>query len=53
VAQVHKGIAELLHEALVLDFAHVMELKLRRTALARFYRWKKLNLLAPLKGVAA
>ena len=47
------GIAALLHEVLVVDYIYVMELKLKRKALARFYHWKQRNLLAPLKGAAA
>ena len=42
------GIAALLREALVVNYLEMIEKRLRRNALARFYHWLKLNLLAPL-----
>jgi hypothetical protein len=42
------GIAALLREALVVNYLDTIRKRLRRNALARFYHWLKLNLLAPL-----
>ena len=51
--QVRAGLASLLHAACDCDTAEriVRDRKrwLTRNALARFYHWKKRNLLAPLK----
>ena len=47
--QVRTGIASLLHEALAAHIDGAMTQRLRRKALAYFYHYKKLNLLAPLR----
>ncbi len=52
VAQVRAGIAELLYEAFAGNYHRAIELRLKRTALARHYHWKQLGLLAPLEGPA-
>ena len=53
MAQVAAGIAELLHEIFAPNYHRAIELRLKRTALARHYHWKQLGLLAPLRKVAA
>ena len=53
VPQVQAGIAELLHEAFAANYQRAIELRLKRTELARHYHWRQLGLLAPLKGKAA
>jgi hypothetical protein len=38
----------LLRESLIVNYVDTIRKRLRRNALARFYHWLKLNLLAPL-----
>jgi hypothetical protein len=49
VAQIAAGIAELLHEIFAANYHRAIELRLRRSVLARHYHWKQLGLLAPLR----
>ncbi len=42
----------MLREALATTAAWQIERRLQRKALARFYHWKKRNLLAPLQATA-
>jgi hypothetical protein len=49
VQETREGIAALLREALAPDPTETMELRLKRKALARYYRWKSRGLLAPLR----
>ena len=48
--QTRAWIAAELREALGRPTARQIEQRLERNALARFYHWKKLNLLAPLRA---
>ena len=48
--QTRTWIASLLREALGRRAAWEIEQRLKRKALARFYHWKKRNLLAPLRA---
>ena len=50
VQQARAWIASLLREALGRRAAWEIEQRLKRKALARFYHWKKRNLLAPLRA---
>ncbi len=52
VQQTRAWIASMLHEALATTAAWQIEHRLQRKALARFYHWKKRNLLAPLQATA-
>ena len=47
--QTRAWIASMLHEALGRRAVWEIEERLKRKALARFYHWKKRNLLAPLR----
>jgi hypothetical protein len=49
VQQARAWIASELREALARRAVREIEERLKRKALARFYHWKKRNLLAPLR----